>query len=206
MSADQSVVTAATELDREAMKATLGAAFWDDPVWRYSIGQGRRFERRIGALIDISARPYLADNTIFRTAGCEAFAVWNPPPGPRPERVADQLTSLPTAVWAAGRHSLRGLRLWNAMKRQHPHDEPHWYLAVLGTRPAAQGHGFGSAVLRPVLERCDSDGVGAYLESSKFENIAFYERHGFRVRGTLDVPDGCPPIWPMWRDPQPTWR
>ncbi len=32
-----------------------------------------------------------------------------------------------------------------------------------------------------MLDRCDEDGVGAYLESSKESNIAYYARFGFRV-------------------------
>jgi ribosomal protein S18 acetylase RimI-like enzyme len=85
-------------------------------------------------------------------------------------------------------------------ERQHPRTPPHWYLAILGTEPAAQGRGIGSALLRPVLDRCDADGVGAYLESSKERNIAFYARHGFRVTGELKLPRG-PRVWLMWRSP-----
>jgi len=33
----------------------------------------------------------------------------------------------------------------------------------------------------PILEHCDSEGMPAYLESSKESNIAFYRRHGFKV-------------------------
>ena len=54
----------------------------------------------------------------------------------------------------------------------------------------------------PVLARCDADGIPAYLESTKPRNIAFYERHGFAVTGTIaPAPDG-PPMWCMWRDPK----
>jgi ribosomal protein S18 acetylase RimI-like enzyme len=88
------------------------------------------------------------------------------------------------------------------VQRNHPADPPHWYLAVLGTDPSAQGRGLGSATLAPVLERCDADGVGAYLESSKERNIDFYARHGFRVTAELRLPRG-PSVWPMWREPQP---
>jgi hypothetical protein len=32
-------------------------------------------------------------------------------------------------------------------------------------------------------------------------NVRFYERRGFRVTGTIDVPLGGPRLWAMWRDP-----
>jgi GNAT superfamily N-acetyltransferase len=83
--------------------------------------------------------------------------------------------------------------------RAHP-STPHYYLAILGTDPDAQGRGIGSALLQPTLETCDRDAIPAYLESSKERNVDFYARHGFRVTGELQMPDG-PRVWPMWRDP-----
>ena len=38
--------------------------------------------------------------------------------------------------------------------------------------------------MQPVLERCDADGIPAYLESTKERNVGFYEQHGFAVIGT----------------------
>jgi GNAT superfamily N-acetyltransferase len=74
---------------------------------------------------------------------------------------------------------------------------------MLGTAPAHQGKGVGSALMQPVLRICDEEGIPAYLESSKKANLAFYRRHGFVERDPLHVPDGGPPIWPMWREPRP---
>lgn len=79
----------------------------------------------------------------------------------------------------------------------------HWYLAALGTDPEAQGRGLAAAVLAPVLDGCDTDGLGAYLESSKEQNLPFYARHGFAVTGTIDLSRGGPRLWTMWRDPRP---
>jgi GNAT superfamily N-acetyltransferase len=112
-----------------------------------------------------------------------------------------EAASAPVALWAAGRFAARGMRVGNAVRRQHPHDPPHWYLAMLGTHPSHQGKGLASGLLTPVLYECDAEGIPAYLESSKEANIPFYERHGFRVQHLLKVPEGCPPIWAMWRDP-----
>jgi ribosomal protein S18 acetylase RimI-like enzyme len=90
---------------------------------------------------------------------------------------------------------------WHRLEQAHPQRPPHWYLATLGTDPAAQGRGLGSAALRPVLAQCDRDGVGAYLESSKERNIDFYARHGFQVTKELKLPRG-PRMWAMWREPR----
>ena len=55
-------------------------------------------------------------------------------------------------------------------------------------------------MLGPVLARCDEDGVRAYLESSKEQNIPFYRRHGFEVTGEVRLPGG-PPVWTMRASP-----
>ena len=59
---------------------------------------------------------------------------------------------------------------------------------MLGTEPEWQGHGAGSAIIAPVLERCDREGERVYLESSKERNIPFYMRHGFEVTEEMHVP------------------
>jgi ribosomal protein S18 acetylase RimI-like enzyme len=88
------------------------------------------------------------------------------------------------------------------LEKAHPHEPPHYYLSQLGTDPPAQGRGFGTAVLEPVLAQCDRDGIGAYLESSKERNVDYYARFGFRTTETIHLPKG-PDVWLMWRDPRP---
>ena len=82
----------------------------------------------------------------------------------------------------------------------HPHGA-HWYLPLIGVDPARQGHGYGSALLRHALARCDRDGVPAYLEATGPRNRALYERHGFAAVGTIRA-GAWPPIWPMVRRPR----
>jgi len=50
------------------------------------------------------------------------------------------------------------------------------------------------------LRRVDVDRLPAYLESSKPENVPFYERFGFEVIEEVIPTPGCPPMWPMWRE------
>jgi len=107
----------------------------------------------------------------------------------------------PGMLAALGRHTVRTLRALNYVERHHP-KQPYWYLGVLGTRVADQGKGIGSALLGPVLAHCDESALPAYLESSKYSNIAFYRRHGFEVTGEIQLPLGGPTVWPMWREPR----
>ncbi len=83
--------------------------------------------------------------------------------------------------------------------RVHP-AEPHWYLGIIGADPGRQGTGAGRAVMEHVLERADAEGTPAYLESSKEQNLSYYERFGFTVTSEERLPDGGPRFWPMWRD------
>ena len=78
----------------------------------------------------------------------------------------------------------------------------HFYLQGLGTDPDRQGEGLGSAVMQPVLERCDADGLPAYLESTKERNVGFYEQHGFEVVGKEQIASDGPMLWLMWREPR----
>ncbi len=111
------------------------------------------------------------------------------------------LRGTPGFIRSFGTGTLNAVRTLSTVEKRHPASPPHYYLAVLGTDPDLQGKGIGSSLLKPVLDMCDRDGVGAYLESSKEQNIAFYARHGFEKTGEVRLPGG-PTVWPMWRDPR----
>jgi GNAT superfamily N-acetyltransferase len=93
----------------------------------------------------------------------------------------------------------RILRVLAFVEARHPH-EPHYYLQFIGVEPKRQGNGTGSALLRPVLERCDREGLPAYLEASNERSRALYARHGFELVEEARLPGGGPPIWRMWRE------
>jgi GNAT superfamily N-acetyltransferase len=86
------------------------------------------------------------------------------------------------------------------MDRYHP-AEPHWFLPLLAVDPSHQGKGYGSALLQPVLERCDREKQLAYLESSNPRNIPLYERHRFEVLGAIQS-GSSPTVVPMLRKPK----
>ena len=131
-------------------------------------------------------------------------AVWLPP-GAYPRNARRELMSyvrsIPTFVQTGPRLG-RAVKLLAAVdKAHHELHEPHYYLGILGTDPQFQRTGAGTAVLAPVLERCDAEGLPAYLETQKEANIAYYARHRFDLVQKIEVP-GCPPIWTLRRDPR----
>jgi ribosomal protein S18 acetylase RimI-like enzyme len=65
----------------------------------------------------------------------------------------------------------------------------------------SQGRGYGSALLRHVVEGCDRQQILAYLEATSPRNMRLYARHGFEVLGTIQV-GTLPPLYPMVRTPR----
>ncbi len=195
-------VRRATSADVPALAAMLARAFLDDPVASWAWRPDRL---RLGALErfhGVRLRQLLAGEEVWTSDGLTSAALWAPP-GRWHSTLRETAELVPSFL-----HPRLFMRMpmvalgWEKLERAHPRRPPHMYLALLGTDPDAQGHGLGSAVLAPVLRQCDSDGVGAYLESSKERNIDFYARHGFRVLGEIQLLRG-PTMWKMWRAPRP---
>jgi ribosomal protein S18 acetylase RimI-like enzyme len=187
--------------DLPALARTLTRAFDDDPVARYGCPADDLRPWMLGRFHDARDRQMLRAGEIWMTPGGESAAVWAAPgrwrSSPRDDLAFARAMLHPRLLRRA---PLVGWGL-HGVERRHPQRPPHWYLATLGTDPDAQGRGLGTAVLAPVLEECDRDGVAAYLESSKESNIAYYSRFGFRVTGEVRLPRG-PRVWLMWRDPR----
>ena len=99
-----------------------------------------------------------------------------------------------------GRHVPRALCAQIKLESNHP-AEPHYYLPFIGVAPGWQGRGLGSAVMEPILERCDRERMPAYLDATTDRNRALYERLGFRITEEFSLGKGAPPLWRMWREP-----
>ena len=95
-------------------------------------------------------------------------------------------------------------RLFRAMPAEdeiasHKPKEPHYYLYAIGTTVAGRFKGMVSKLFEAGLEKADQDGMPAYVESSKEENVSSYQRYVFEVVGLCTPVEGCPPEWLMWR-------
>ena len=179
----------------------LARAFEDDPVMTWIFQRDSERLTRLERLFSLFLRRiWLRHDECYTADRLFGAALWLPP-GQWHLGPFAQLRLVPGTIAVMGRNVSRGMTAIQTMEKRHPKKRPHYYLPVLGVEPEFQGRGFGSALMQPVLARCDRNRVGAYLESSKRRNVALYERHGFRVVEELQLPKGGPPIWRMWRDP-----
>lgn len=127
-------------------------------------------------------------------------ALWMAPHGPT-EESQDVEPFIELMKGLVGPRLEEVLTVFSEVIAAHP-NEPHWYLQAVGTRPEMQGRGSGAALLKPVLNYCDEQGLGAYLESSNPRNISFYYRLGFVTTNELSLAGGEAALTCMWRSPQ----
>ncbi|KAI0089124.1 hypothetical protein BDY19DRAFT_125776 [Irpex rosettiformis] len=65
-------------------------------------------------------------------------------------------------------------------------------LSGLATRPAMQGRGYGSALVRLVTDIADAEGRATWLGSSNVVNTGFYEYLGFRIVESITLGESDP--------------
>jgi ribosomal protein S18 acetylase RimI-like enzyme len=135
----------------------------------------------------------------------QGAAIWWAPECVDPDDVrsersglADGLLVVGPAAW--GRLAELSTHMAELHHRAVP--EPHWYLAVIGVEPSAQGQGIAGKLLQPMLDRLDAAKMPAYLETGQPRNVAYYPRFGFEVAGQFTLPGSGTTFWGMRRDPR----
>jgi GNAT superfamily N-acetyltransferase len=190
--------------DIRAAAAVLARAFYDDPVTSWMLPDDatrrRALLRGFAPLARHHFLPRAGSEIGVRDGTAAAAALWDPP-GQRKPSLVEQLITAPTMLWAFRSRVSASVRVMELMEEHHP-EEPHWYLMLIGSDPNVRGAGFGHALMRSRLDRCDAEGVPAYLENSNPNNEAYYLRFGFEIMGEIRLPDGGPAMWPMWRNPR----
>jgi GNAT superfamily N-acetyltransferase len=187
----------ATVEDIEPLKKVMAEAFFDDPVLSWLMPDDGKRLGRLRRYFGIELRHLaLARGRVWTTSDLAGAALTLPPGRWRsPLRV----TLLEGSAF--GVHLTRAARMGAAIEWRHVKGR-HYYVRDVGVRPSMQGRGLGSALMGPTLERCDREGMPAYLEASSERSAALYERLGFRVTSVLRV-GSCPPLRLMLRAPRP---
>jgi GNAT superfamily N-acetyltransferase len=194
-------VRKATPADVNRLADALARAFDGDPPMRWFLPEAESRVERARGLFDLMLRKvHLERDWCYTTEDVIGGALWVPP-GSWRLGIVQQLALLPGMLRVFGRGLARAQRGLAVMEEGHPR-AAHYYLDSLGVVPEWQGRGVGSALMVPVLERCDIERMPAYLNAGSPRSRDLYRRHGFEVTDEFRLPDGGPPLWRMWREPE----
>ena len=191
----------ATPAEIRQLAVTGWRAFHADPVMRWFFPDDDDYlANGLGVFRWVIGRG-VALNSTWCTSDGVAFAKWTPPGRPEAE-VEDEPRNDP--AWRLSRFMAYG-----TFSEANTPSEPHWYLNMLATHPDWQRTGFGAALMGEVFAIADAEGLGCYLETETEENVAYYRRHGFKVRTEWDLMTDDendrsqgPHQWGMWRQPR----
>jgi ribosomal protein S18 acetylase RimI-like enzyme len=187
---------------RRQAAVMLTRAFRDDPLYRAVLPEEGKRRKLLLWLHDKMLRYCALYGTMHTLPSLEGAACWLPP-GRTELTIGGMLRSgligLPLRMGPAAHVRFRAyVECSNALRRQNSPDA-YWYLWVLGVDSPYQGQGIGGRLIRPVLEEADASGTVCYLETER--NLAFYERHGFRIMAEAVVPGLDVRTWSLTREP-----
>lgn len=189
-------IRTATAADEAAVIDVLTLAFSADPAARWSYPDPRQYLTHVASFFKAFGGRAFAHGSAYYVDGYAGAALWLPP-----DIHPDEETMIALLQRDAPEQIQEdAFTVFEQMGRYHP-SEPHWYLPLMGVDPCHQGKGYGSALMRHALTRCDRDKKPAYLESSNPRNITLYERHGFEALGAIQV-GTSPTMVPMLRKPR----
>lgn len=185
----------ASPTDVRRLSAALAAAFKKDPIFTWLLPNQRL--ARLVRFFTLELRHVVLPVGRVWAAREGVGASLELPHGAWRMPLRAQVAHGPAFLRAFGARLPRAMALLMLIERRHIR-EPHYYIPYIGVAPDAQGQGLGTALLRPTLDRCDREGLPAYLEATSERNAALYERLGFKHRGELRFASS-PPLWPMLR-------
>ena len=189
-------VRVAEKMDIPAAIQVIRMSFATDPVARWMYPDISDYMTVFPDLINGMAGRAFEERTAYISAGNAGAALWLPPGVGSDEEILGNLVQ--NTVSDAIKKDLESFM--EQMATFHP-AEPHWYLPVIAVDPYRFGQGIGMSLMRYGLERCDQEGLPAYLESSNPRNITLYQRFGFEIIGLIRA-GGSPPKFPMIRRPR----
>ena len=179
--------------DLEAVTETLWLAFAEDPLWRWAFPD----HAQLRALWRLYVSSALKHEWVWTIGDFAAATVWIPPG--RPELTPEEEALVPDLV---GERAQDVLGLFDAFETAHPHEPPHYYLTLLGTRPDSRGQGLGMRLLRANLDLIDAEASLAGLPGVEQRG----QRAPLRI-GRLPAlrlvhdPGRARNVVTMWRDP-----
>ncbi len=166
-------------------------AFFGYPIHAWTFPDEHERRRKLPSYFSMLIRYGLFYGEVHATSpDCEAFTIYllpsSPPMTPwRWIRAGCWRQSMVYGRAAQRRYDLATTSMYDIETKNAP--DPHAYLMLLAVEPRAQGKGHATALVKAMLGRLATDGLGCYLETHEPANEAFYNRLGFATSGKYEV-------------------
>lgn len=190
--ADDRIFTSAvlTALDRDAAADLLTEVFFDNPghTFVYPDKASRREQLRWLMHANLGAQLAIGRSFAEKDARGDiaAMGFWHVPGTPKATREQlGQFGFLEMPMRHGQAAFMRMVQSFEELEKRRAESlggRESWFLNNMVVRPAYQGTGVGTRLLRQQLERVvDPSGYPASLTTQKPQNVSFYRRIGFQV-------------------------
>ena len=187
--------------------SVLRNAFQHDPVWKKLFEDAQVSDEKLLAFNETPIRYCFKFGEVYAVSrNLEGIAAWIP---------GELSVMTPWRLIRSGAmKSARklGFKLGKKMKivfkpiendrKEHMEGKPFIYFFMLGVAAEFQGQGFGGKLIRALIGKSEQDGLPLYLETETEENVALYEKFGFKMLKKTILPLIDLPMWEMVREPK----
>ena len=202
---DETVPLRPADIDSAAR--VLAAALADDPGFVHLLPVRARRKQELRALYRMTLSDALRHGHAFakRLNGAVTGAIAIYPPGTypmTPRRWWSQGLRIARIAMQTREHSLGLIKFGDVTASGVQTD--CWYVEALGVHPSLQRAGRGKRLMAEVFRLVDATTEPSYLETTKPENVVYYEALGYdsvRAPVALGTPETGPWVFPTRRPP-----
>ena len=183
---------------------TLAAAFDADPLQTFVFPDVEERALRSPEQFAILVRETFLFGEVFVTEDLGGISAWYPPDVSITAEKAKEAGyhRLPEVMGTEAFERLGGVLDYLSRTNEVGRPTACWYLAMIGVIPDRRGHGYGQALIAPILSRADAAGVAICLDTAQPRVKPLYERLGFKSAiETVDPRSGLR-LWGYSRPPK----
>ena len=178
--------------EKEAAAQVFARSFFNYSMmvfyWPDTERRKRYLEWYLGCVINYGLRY----GQVYTTSDIDGLSIWLPPGETHTNNWRYARSGfLPTMLHMGFRHYFtQAIKNEELVMKTHRElmPGPHWYLWAIAVDPDKQSQGVGSVLIQPGLQAADAQQLPCYVETHAEQNLPFYQKRGFELVRTVQVP------------------